>query len=154
VKPYLDLISYDIRKATQVALRAAYSLIFKLVVSVFSWFYHFGCACVSALGLWFVALNAGEPRRLLGERLSGCNSRPAELADDSYAVIELGSFAAMSNRYLGRDLRDQWLEGGRDLVFKVRQLDQSGRTALCRTVAAYLLGGLLCLALIENLLKM
>jgi outer membrane protein assembly factor BamD (BamD/ComL family) len=154
IKPYFDLIFGDIRYTTRSALETAWSLTVKGVVALFGWFYHLGCASLSALGLWFVALNAAENRHILGQHLSHCKRKPPECRSPRSPVIELGSFAVVTNPYLGLDLRDELLERGRDLIFMIRQLDRSGRTALRLTVTGYVLGGLLFLALIGNLFQL
>jgi outer membrane protein assembly factor BamD (BamD/ComL family) len=148
LKPYLDIVFYDLRRATQTTGQMVYVFMTRITVAIFEWCYHLGCALFAAFVLWFVWSNVTDTRRQLIEALYKCPSRPLSEANNE-SIIELNP-SGFANRYLRLDVRDEWIAFGKDFLYKVKHLDQAGRSALVRTATGDFLATLLIFALLEH----
>jgi hypothetical protein len=77
--------------------------------------------------LWFLWRRAGEARTLLEDALAQCNPRPIEECGNSHLAVSNNVVSATLDKYLGHDLRDRWLESGRELTYKLRQVAEQRR---------------------------
>ncbi|HEU4387198.1 MAG TPA: hypothetical protein VFV34_05335 [Blastocatellia bacterium] len=147
VKPYLDFLVDDFRKA----MNSAMTLTAKAVVAIAIWWYHMACALLAIAGIWFVWANTLDCLVQLAEALSHCRVRPKTNAYSQESTLQLKSSAIGTAAYLRHDLRDELIESGRDIIYRIGQLDHAGQLALVRSLAGVLLCSLLVVALLVHI---
>jgi TolA-binding protein len=147
VKPYLDVLVNDFRKAMQSLM----TLTAKGVVAIAIWWYHMVCALMAIAGIWFVWSNTADSCTQLAEEMSHCQARPQPGPGSRESTLLLESSAIGSAGYLRHDLRDELIKSGRDMIYRIGQLDRTGQTALVRSLVGVLLCSLLVMALLVHI---
>jgi TolA-binding protein len=97
------------------------------VVTAANWVAHLFWILAMIGWLWFLWRRAAEARILMEEALAQCKSRPIEERGNSHLAVSSNIVSATLDKYLGHDLRDQWLEAGRDLGYKLSQVGSQRR---------------------------
>jgi len=122
------------------------------IVAAVGWVAHWLWILAMIGWLWFLWRRAGEARTLMEETLAQCNSRPIEERGNSHLAVSSNVVSATLNKYLGHDLRDQWLESGRDLTHKLSQVakQRRGRALIAFYAATHGLFTVLLLRLLVN----
>jgi hypothetical protein len=99
----------------------------RAIVAVIEWVAHWLWILAMVGWLWFLWRRAGEARALMQEALTQCKARPIEERGNSHLAVSNNVVSATLNKYLGHELRDQCLEAGRDLIYKLRQVGSGKR---------------------------
>ncbi len=97
------------------------------VVAALGWVAHWLWILAMIGWLWFLWRRAGEARTLMEEALAQCRPRPVEERGNSHLAVSNNVVSATLDKYLGHDLRDRWLESGRELTYKLRQVAEQRR---------------------------
>ena len=116
------------------------------IVAAVGWVAHWLWILTMIGWLWFLWRRACEARTLMEEALAQCKSRPIEECGNSHLAVSSNLVSATLDKYLGHDLRDRWLESGRELCYKLRQIaeQQRGRALIALYTATHgLFAGLL-----------
>ena len=121
-------------------------------VAAVSWVFHWLWILAMSGWLWFLWRRALDARALMNEALDRCQSRPAEERGNAHLMIGTNVVSATLDKYLGHDLRDKWLESGRDLGYKLRQIagDRRGWSLIAFYAATHGLFAGLLLRLLVN----
>jgi TolA-binding protein len=149
IKPYLDFLANDVRRATWLL----FDLVSKLLMLVTSWVYHLSCASLAAFGLWFIWPNASEARRQLFEALATCQPAEQDYTNpvDEEPVLCIGRSSSSYKTFLRLDARDAFRRQAREFLYLLKQLDEDGRSALTRTIVGHFLSVLLFFALLSHI---
>ena len=102
--------------------------------------------------LWFLWRRAYTARELMDEELARCKPRPLDEKGSHPAIAGTSILSVTLDEYLGHDLRDRWLEAGRDLGYKLRQIssDRRGRALVAYYGATHGLFTILLFRLLVN----
>lgn len=122
------------------------------IVAVIEWVAHWLWILAMCGWLWFLWRRANEARCFMAEALAQCAARPFEERGNSHLAVSSNVVSATLNKYLGHDLRDQWLERGRDLSYKLNQLGKQrrGRALIAFYGATHGLFAVLVIRLVLN----
>jgi hypothetical protein len=119
-------------------------------VAITGWVLHWIWRLMMIGCLWFLWRRARRARTLMRAALAECNERPIDEFTASLTVSSNASSTTLE-KYLGHDLRDQWIEAGRDLVYKLKQVAQRhGNGLIFRYAITHLLFAVLLMRLILN----
>lgn len=97
------------------------------IVAALGWVAHWLWILAMIGWLWFLWRRAGEARTLLEEAIAQCKPRPIEECGNSHLAVSNNVVSATLDKYLGHDIRDRWLESGRELTYKLRQVAEQRR---------------------------
>lgn len=122
------------------------------IVAAVGWVSHWLWILAMICWLWFLWRRAGEARTLMEEALAQCESRPIEERGNSHLAVSNNVVSATLDKYLGHDLRDRWLESGRELTHKLRQVAEQrrGRALIALYAATHGLFAVLLIRLALN----
>lgn len=128
LKPIIEKITTDIR--------TFFGLLIGVGAAIVSTIYHMLCAGLAALGFWLCSPEAIRNVQLFCAGLSKCESRPRTSLYASERCLDLSASSSSMRGFLGRCARDEWVEKGKDAIYLLLQLDESGRSAFARAAVA------------------
>jgi len=122
------------------------------IVAAVGWVAHWLWIAAMIGWLWFLWRRAREARTLMEEALAQCKARPIEESGNSHLAVSSNVVSATLDKYLGHDLRDKWLESGREVCYKLRQVaeQQRGRALIALYAATHGLFAVLLMRLVLN----
>ncbi|HLF85140.1 MAG TPA: hypothetical protein VI837_13275 [Blastocatellia bacterium] len=122
------------------------------IVDAAGWVAHWLWVLAMIGWLWFLWRRAGEARTLMDEALAQSKSRPIEERGNSHLAVSSNVVSATLDKYIGHDLRDRWLESGRDFTYKLRQTveQRRGRALIALYAATHGLFAVLLMRLALN----
>ena len=125
--------------------------IWRAIIACVLWVCHWLWIIYLFLWVRFLWRRATESRTMMSEALKRCEPRPKVERESSKLSLDVGAFSSMADKYLSRDVRDDWEESAQDLIYKLRQVarHKSGRSMIASYSAMH---GLLILLLFRVLI--
>jgi hypothetical protein len=127
--------------------------IWRAIVACVLWVCHWLWIIYLLLWARFLWRRAAESRMLMSEALARCDPRPKVESDGPGPELAINPFSSVAGKYLGRDLRDEWVEQAGDLTHKLRQVarQKKGRSLIALYSATHGLLGLLLFRVLIDL---